>query len=85
MGSEMCIRDSFNTTRVESRRAGLAIGLVSMIGYTPDIYMPLINTYLIDTYGNTLGYQLYFGGVGLSALLGGAAAFYLLSLSKSDV
>ena len=76
---------SFNTTRVEPRRAGLAIGLVSMIGYTPDIYMPLINTYLIDTYGNTLGYQLYFGGVGLSALLGGAAAFYLLSLSKSDV
>ena len=76
---------SFNTTRVEPRRAGLAIGLVSMIGYTPDIYMPLINTYLIDTYGNAVGYQLYFGGVGLSALLGGAAAFYLLSLSKADV
>ena len=76
---------SFNTTRVEPRRAGLAIGLVSMIGYTPDIYMPLINTYLIDTYGNAVGFQLYFGGVGLSALLGGAAAFYLLSLSKSDV
>ena len=76
---------SFNTTRVEPRRAGLAIGLVSMIGYTPDIYMPLINTYLIDTYGNAIGYQLYFGGVGLSALLGGAAAFYLLSLSKADV
>ena len=76
---------SFNTTRVEPRRAGLAIGLVSMIGYTPDIYMPLINTYLIDTYGNAVGYQLYFGGVGLSALLGGAAAFYLLALSKSDV
>ena len=56
-----------------------------MIGYTPDIYMPLINTYLIDNYGNAVGYQLYFGGVGLSALLGGAAAFYLLSLSKSDV
>jgi sugar phosphate permease len=76
---------SFNTTRVEPRRAGLAIGLVSMIGYTPDIYMPLINTYLIDTYGNAVGYQLYFGGVGLSALLGGAAAFYLFSLSKADV
>jgi len=47
--------------------------------------MPLINTYLIDTYGNAVGYQLYFGGVGLSALLGGAAAFCLFSLSKSDV
>ena len=75
---------SFNTARIEPRRAGLAIGMVSMIGYTPDIYMPLLNTYLINTYGDAVGYQLYFGSVGMTALLGGAAAFYLLSLSKSD-
>ena len=75
---------SFNTARIEPRRAGLAIGMVSMIGYTPDIYMPLLNTYLIDTYGDAMGYQLYFGCVGMTALLGGAAAFFLLSLSKSD-
>ena len=55
-----------------------------MIGYTPDIYMPLINTYLIDTYGDTVGFQLYFGGVGLTAIIGGASAFYLLALTKSD-
>lgn len=76
---------SFNTTRVEPKRAGLAIGMVSMIGYAPDIYMPLINTFLIETYGDTVGFQLYFGGVGLTALVGGVAAFYLLSLSKSDI
>lgn len=75
---------SFNTTRVEPKRAGLAIGMVSMIGYAPDIYMPLINTFLIETYGDTMGFQLYFGGVGLTALVGGTAAFYLLSLSQSD-
>lgn len=75
---------SFNTARIEPRRAGLAIGLISMIGYTPDIYMPLINTYLIDTYGDTVGFQLYFGGVGLTAIIGGASAFYLLALTKSD-
>ncbi len=75
---------SFNTARIEPRRAGLAIGLISMIGYTPDIYMPLVNTYLIDTYGDALGFQLYFGGVGLTAIIGGASAFYLLALSKSD-
>lgn len=76
---------SFNTTRVEPKRAGLAIGMVSMIGYAPDIYMPLINTFLMETYGDTFGFQLYFGGVGLTALVGGLAAFYLLSLSKSDI
>ena len=75
---------SFNTTRVEPKRAGLAIGMVSMIGYAPDIYMPLINTFLIETYGDTVGFQLYFGGVGLTALVGGTAAFYLLALSQSD-
>jgi len=75
---------SFNTARIEPRRAGLAIGLISMIGYTPDIYMPLINTYLIDTYGDAVGFQLYFGGVGLTAIIGGASAFYLLALTKSD-
>lgn len=75
---------SFNTARIEPRRAGLAIGLISMIGYTPDIYMPLINTYLIDTYGDTVGFQLYFGGVGLTAIIGGASAFYLLALTKFD-
>ena len=46
--------------------------------------MPLVNTYLIDTYGDALGFQLYFGGVGLTAIIGGASAFYLLALSKSD-
>jgi len=75
---------SFNTARIEPRRAGLAIGLISMIGYTPDIYMPLLNTYLIDTYGDAVGFQLYFGGVGLTAIIGGASAFYLLALTKSD-
>ena len=75
---------SFNTTRIEPRRAGLAIGMVSMIGYTPEIYMPMLNTYLIDTYGDAVGYQLYFGGVGLTAFLGVACAFYLLHLSRND-
>ena len=75
---------SFNTTRIEPRRAGLAIGMVSMIGYTPEIYMPMLNTYLIDTYGDSVGYQLYFGGVGLTAFFGTACALYLLHLSRND-
>ena len=75
---------SFSNTRIEPRRAGLAIGMVSMIGYTPEIYMPMLNTYLITTYGDSVGYQIYFGGVGLTAFLGAACAFYLLHLSRDD-
>jgi hypothetical protein len=55
-----------------------------MIGYTPEIYMPMLNTYLIDTYGDSIGYQLYFGGVGLTAFFGTVCAFYLLHLSRND-
>jgi hypothetical protein len=58
--------------------------MVSMIGYTPDIYMPMLNTYLITTYGEAVGYQLYFGSVGVTAFFGAGAAFYLLHLSKDD-
>ena len=75
---------SFSTTRIEPRRAGLAIGMVSMIGYAPEIYMPMLYTYLIDTYGDNVGYQLYFGGAGLTAFFGTACAFYLLHLSQND-
>ena len=75
---------SFNTTRIEPRRAGLAIGMVSMIGYAPESYMPMLNTYLIDMYGDSVGYQLYFGGVALTAFVGTASAFYLLHLSRYD-
>ena len=55
-----------------------------MIEYTPEIYMPILNTYLIDMYGDSVGYQLYFGGVALTAFFGTASAFYLLHLSRND-
>ena len=61
----------------------LAIGMVSMIGYAPD-FMPMLYTYLIDTYGDNVGYKLYFGGAGLTAFFGTACAFYLLHLSQND-
>jgi hypothetical protein len=44
----------------------------------------MLNTYLITTYGEAVGYQLYFGSVGVTAFFGAGAAFYLLHLSKDD-
>lgn len=39
---------------------GTAIGLISLIGYFPDIIIPEVNTFLFDTFGGSGGYNAYF-------------------------
>ena len=49
---------------------GTAAGLISMVGFTPDIFMPLIGGALLDAYPGAAGYQLYFGFIALLCCLG---------------
>jgi sugar phosphate permease len=49
---------------------GTAVGLVSVVGYTPDIFMGPINGYLTDTYPGALGHQYFFGVLAGFAVLG---------------
>ena len=39
---------------------GVAIGVISMIGLSPDIFMPLLGGMLLDTYQGAEGYQYFF-------------------------
>jgi nitrate/nitrite transporter NarK len=54
---------------------GTATGLISVIGYTPDIFMPLLGGHLLDEYPGAPGYHMFFwfiiglGVVGLCATL----------------
>ncbi|WP_433695325.1 MFS transporter [Paraburkholderia phenoliruptrix] len=59
---------------------GLAIGLISVLGYSPDVFLPLINGYLTERFPGVFGYQLYFGYVAAMAALGGCAGLALRSL-----
>jgi MFS family permease len=59
---------------------GLAIGLISVLGYSPDVFLPLINGYLTQTFPGVFGYQLYFGYVAAVAVLGGCAALVLRNM-----
>jgi sugar phosphate permease len=59
--------------KVPPETMGLAIGLVSMIGYSPDAVLPLINGYLTQNYPGVHGYQLYFGYIACMSALGGVA------------
>ncbi|CAE6712789.1 Inner membrane protein YihN [Paraburkholderia domus] len=59
---------------------GLAIGLISVLGYSPDVFLPLINGYLTQNFPGVFGYQLYFGYVAGVAALGGFAGLALRNM-----
>jgi hypothetical protein len=59
----------------------LAIGIISMIGYFPEVYLPLLSAPLIENYPGGLGYKIYYLIVSTAGLLGAYAA-YLLSRPK---
>ncbi|MFK0310419.1 nitrate/nitrite transporter [Pseudomonas sp. NPDC090233] len=66
-----------DTCDIPLRITGLAIGIVSVIGYLPDAFIPLINGYLTEHFPGALGYKLYFGYVGSVGLIGTLAAVAL--------
>ena len=63
--------------KVPPHCAGLAIGLISVLGYAPDVFLPLINGYITQTFAGARGYQLFFGYIAAVALLGAGAAAIL--------
>lgn len=51
---------------------GSAVGMISVIGFTPDIFMGEISGYWLDTYPGASGYQYFYffmAGVGLAGFL----------------
>lgn len=47
---------------IPEAKLGLAIGIISVLGYCPDIFIPLINGYIMDAAASQqAGYQMYFG------------------------
>ena len=61
---------------------GLAVGLISVLAYTPDIYVPVVQSWALANWGNQLGFQIYYGLFGASSLVGFVAARRLTSLEK---
>lgn len=61
---------TLESSGIPPRVTGLAIGVISLIAYTPDIYLPRINGYFAEHYTGIAVYQMYFGFIALSGLLG---------------
>lgn len=64
----------FKEAEIPLEVTGTAIGLVSVIGYTPDVFFGPIMGYLLDTYPEAVGHQYVFGVVACFACLGLFAA-----------
>jgi nitrate/nitrite transporter NarK len=47
-------------SKIDTAIMGTAIGVISVVGYIPDIIIPEMNTILWSVYGNEGGYQAYF-------------------------
>jgi nitrate/nitrite transporter NarK len=60
--------------RVPVKNIGMAIGLISIIGYLPDIWLPKLNKWLITHFDGTTASQLYFSYIALCGVLGVIAA-----------
>ncbi len=54
---------------------GTAVGLISIVGYTPDIFAGPLMGYFLDGYPGITGHQWVFGLVSVFSLVGGVAAW----------
>ena len=70
-------------SRVPRHMTGTAVGVVSFIGYTPEIFMPLLGGWLIDRWSSgATGYNVLFAFLGLMSIVGIAATMALRRLHK---
>jgi sugar phosphate permease len=77
---------TLDSCNIPNRIKGLAIGVISLVGYSPDIYLPLINGALLLRYPGKTGYSIYFAGIVGMGILGTLAAWYLhLRVSRRTV
>jgi len=60
---------------------GLAVGIISLIAYTPDIFLPMLNGYLAERYEGLTVYNLYFSYIAIVGILG---SFACLKLKKMN-
>ena len=56
---------------------GTAAGTASVVGFTSDIYMPLVSGVILDNYPGLPGYRVLFGAASVIAAPGAAAAWLL--------
>lgn len=68
---------TLESCNISNRVKGLAIGVISLLGYSPDVYLPLLNGALLERYPGKLGYSIYFSAIAMMGFVGVFAAWRL--------
>ena len=64
---------------------GTAVGFISIVGYTPDIFAGLIMGYFLDADKGAVGLQNAFGIMGIFTLVGLVASFLFYKHSCNKI
>ena len=67
---------------VSASTRGLAVGVISLLAYTPDIYVPAVQSWCMETWPGQTGYQVYYAIFGASSIIGFVAAYRLSALAR---
>ena len=62
---------------------GVAIGVISTIGYSPALYLPALNNYLLEVYSVKQSYVVYYLIIAVMGLLGAFSALLLRRIVKA--
>ncbi|MDA8595410.1 MFS transporter [Flavobacteriaceae bacterium] len=65
-----------NEAKIPLSLTGTAVGVVSFVGYTPDIFMGPIMGYFLDDFPGLTGHQYVFGFCSVFALIGFVNLYY---------
>jgi len=69
---------------VPYRVTGLAVGVISLIAYTPDVISPQVNSYFAARYDGVAVYQHYFAYVVVTCILGAVATLIFKRLNSME-
>jgi nitrate/nitrite transporter NarK len=64
---------------------GTAAGIISAIGFTPDVFMPLVGGVLLDAYPGAEGYRYFYLVIAILCAVGSVAAWVLMGKSAQTV
>ena len=72
----------FNKAAVPFALTGTAVGFISFIGYTPDVFMSPLMGHLLDSNPGARGHELVFGVMALFGVLGWILSILFRQVSK---
>lgn len=71
-----------NRGRIPIGVTGTAVGIISFLGFTPDIFISPTIGYLLDTYPGPLGHEYIFGVMALFGLVGFITSLFFKLITK---